>query len=390
MTRKKPALRIVAVCCFLALLMPTRAEAQSAGKSDTTVAVSPDRFNSRPLLTESQWQRLDTAVDRALLFIARNQSVDGSFPTHVSGQPGVTSLCVMALLSRGHIPNEGPYGKQLSRAIEYVLETQAPDGTLMLQRVAQTKGAHFEGNYNHSISGLMLGEVYGMSPTSQQERIRLAMEQALQLTRQQQLLPKRNPAERGGWRYMRRFGVTDADLSVTAWQLMFLRSARNAEFDVPQEWIDEALVYVRGSVDPVGKGFFYGLEGEDRYCTQAIAGAGIVSLALSGEHNTDLAKGAGDWILRNPLARYNRNRLGEDRYHYNIFYASQATFQLGGEYWFQYFPNLLDVLVENQNSDGSWQAESNGNDSRYGNLYSSALAVLALTPPYQILPIYQR
>ena len=100
--------------------------------------------------------------------------------------------------------------------------------------------------------------------------------------------------------------------------------------------------------------------------------------------------GAGKWILRHSFDRYNRARHPEDRYHYSAFYCSQAMFQLGGDYWHDFFPGLLDVLVEHQKPDGSWAAESNANDRKYGNVYSTALTVLTLTPPYQLLPIYQR
>lgn len=382
---------------LISLLPATSSFSQDAAARPAaapTKAAAPtvsDRFNARPLLAEGDWQRLDGAVDRALNFIANNQGPDGSFPTHISGQPAVTSLCIMAFLSRGHVPNEGPYGKQLARAIDYVLDMQDATGALMAERMTTRPAAHFEGNYNHSIAGLMLGEVYGMSPATQHERIQAAIERALELSRQQQLLPKRTRPEVGGWRYMRRFGVTDSDLSVTAWQLMFLRSARNAEFDVPQQWIDEAMGYVRRSFDPAEQGFVYGMYGEDRYVSRGMAGAGIVSLSLGGEHNSEIALQAGGYILKNGFDRYNRGGThAEDRYHYSAFYCSQAMFQLGGDYWFQFFPKLLDVLVDNQRGDGSWEAESLANDRKYGNIYSTALTVLTLTPPYQLLPIYQR
>ena len=38
---------------------------------------------------------------------------------------------------------------------------------------------------------------------------------------------------------------------------------------------------------------------------------------------------------------------------------------------------------------GSWQAEA-GEDARYGNTYTTAPMVLALTTPDQLLPIYPR
>jgi hypothetical protein len=362
-------------------------EGPAAGDSERSVGTNTDR----PLLSPGQWNQVDSSVDRALEFLSQRQNRDGSFTTHDSGQPAVTSLCVMAFLSRGHVPNQGQYGRLMVRAIDYVLDMQAPDGVIMKQRVSRIPEAHFEGNYNHAISGLMLGEVYGMTDPDQHERIREVIEQAIRFSRNQQLRRGKKPGEQGGWRYMRPYRLTDSDLSVTAWQLMFLRSARNAEFEVPEQYIQDAMGYIRRSFDPQQQGFVYGLYGTDRYCSRGMVGAGIVSLALGGEHQSDIAHAAGRWILDSSFERYNHQyRHHEDRYHYSAFYCSQAMFQLGGDYWHQFYPRLLKVLAENQNSDGSWDRESNGNDHKYGNLYTTALTVLTLTPPYQILPIYQR
>ncbi|MCA9110990.1 MAG: terpene cyclase/mutase family protein [Planctomycetaceae bacterium] len=363
---------------------------RSAVGDDGPVDIGESRFGSRPLLTDPQWKQLDGAVDRALTYLAHNQGRDGSYATHASGQPAVTALATMAFLASGYLPDEGKYQKEITRGVDYVLSMQAPDGAITLQRVGTHRAAHFEGNYNHAISGLMLTEVYGMTTADRQEEIRIVIEKALKQTRAQQTMPKRLPEDEGGWRYMRRFGVSDSDLSITAWELMFLRAARNAEFDVPSEWIDEAMGYIRRTYEPRQQGFRYGLRGEDNYVSRGMAGAGVVALALGGEHNSEMAQLTGQWILRHDFDRFNRTLSGEDRYHYGAFYCSQAMYQLGGDYWFDFFPRLLDVYVKNQNNDGSWDAESNGNDNKYGSLYSTALGVLALTPPYQILPIYQR
>ena len=65
-------------------------------------------------------------------------------------------------------------------------------------------------------------------------------------------------------------------------------------------------------------------------------------------------------------------------------------FQLGGDFWRKFFPRLLTVLAEAQHADGSWDIESLDAEANFGNIYTTALCVLSLTPPYQILPIYQR
>ncbi|HEX4072458.1 MAG TPA: hypothetical protein VHX68_14855, partial [Planctomycetaceae bacterium] len=97
-----------------------RADKPTADGAEQSKAKAPQQ----PLLTTEEWRRVDRAVERGLRFISKSQLDDGSFPTAANGQPGVTSLCVMALLARGHQPEKGPYGAQIARAIDYVLSIQ--------------------------------------------------------------------------------------------------------------------------------------------------------------------------------------------------------------------------------------------------------------------------
>ncbi|MBL8848511.1 MAG: hypothetical protein JNG89_02460 [Planctomycetaceae bacterium] len=202
--------------------------------------------------------------------------------------------------------------------------------------------------------------------------------------------PKRHARDNGGWRYMRPVGANDADLTATVWHLMFYRSAMNAGFEVPVDFVDDATGYVRRCYRGDEGDFVYALaDDEERYASGATVAGGIIALAMAGEHNTKMAQTAGRWILRNPFSNYNRRNHPDDRFHYSAYYCSQAMFQLGGEYWEQFYPAFQQVLLENQNADGSWEPEA-AHDARFGNAYTTALGVLSLTPPYQLLPIYQR
>jgi hypothetical protein len=122
-----------------------------------------------------------------------------------------------------------------------------------------------------------------------------------------------------------------------------------------------------------------------------MTGAGILCLSMAGQHQTPMARAAGDWLLRHPFKVFGDLIPGQDdRFFYGAYYCSQAMAQLGGRYWEQFFPPLVEVLLSNQASDGSWPAEPNNGDLIFGNEYTTALAVLSLTPPYQLLPVYQR
>ena len=133
------------------------------------------------VLTDAQWEQLDSTVDHALEYLAMNQEKDGSFEANIVGQPVVTSLCVLAFMSRGHTPTEGPYAKQLSRAIDFVLSQQQANGLLCRIRAGNPYYSR-TGAYNHAINGLMLCEAYGMTNSQQQPAIRSAIEKALALT----------------------------------------------------------------------------------------------------------------------------------------------------------------------------------------------------------------
>jgi hypothetical protein len=119
---------------------------------------------------------------------------------------------------------------------------------------------------------------------------------------------------------------------------------------------------------------------------------------MAGEHHTPMARAAGNWLLAHPYRGFGHLASASDRFFYGTYYSSQAMMQLGGRYWDQFFPSLVDALLSGQSSDGSWPPEIRssmrvagaGSEAMFGNVYSSALAVLSLTPPYQLLPIYQR
>lgn len=346
------------------------------------------------VLSPAKWQQVENSVDRALAWMASKQAVDGSFATLPAGQPGVTSLATMAFLSRGHQPGLGPYGQRISRAIDFVLSCQKANGLISLQTNDprdEQETAQYAAVYNHAISGLMLGEAYGQVTGQRAKAAKQAIERALKFSRQLQLRPK-PPIEKGGWRYTKVSDTGESDLSVTGWQLMFMRSAKNAEFEVPQAYADEAIAYVRRCWDERSGFFYYTTQkGSGAKFSRGMVGAGILSLSLAGQHQTPMARAAGDWLLAHPYRRFGELIGPSDQFFYSTYYCSQAMAQLGGRYWEQFFPPLAEVLLNSQAANGSWPLEvDGGGEAVFGNVYTTAMAVLSLTPPYQLLPVYQR
>jgi hypothetical protein len=353
----------------------------------------------RNVLSAAEWKRVDAAVDRALTWLASRQRDDGSFPTVPNGQPGVTGLCAMAFVSHGRSPSDAQFGSRLERIVDYIIACQKENGLIALlgdDRAELSRNvSHSVGvcsAYNHAIGSLTLSELYGMSDPKRARRMDTAIKKALSATLQMQRWPKQREVDRGGWRYIDHSDQWDSDLSITGWNLMFLRSARNAGFDVPKQAIDDAVAYIRRCYSKKHKTFEYRIENPERL-SRGMAGAGILALAHAGYHKSAEAQTAGEWILKHNFQAYNstpQELSDRDRYHYSLFNSCQGMYQLGGRYWQEFFPRVETVLLANQRPDGSWPADRNKNDAVFGNAYTTALVVMTLGAPNQLLPIFQR
>ena len=311
---------------------------------------------------------VDQAIVNALKFIASKQIPNGSWEAEPGNEStAVTSLAVMAFLAAGHVPNEGPYGRAIDRGISFVVNHQDSTGMLV------TKRGHGP-MYDHGISTLMLAEVIGMTEQGQAAQTRKALERAVRLILQAQKIRK-PPNESGGWRYQHT--SHDSDLSVTAWQLLALRAAKDIGCDVPVESIDRAVAYVKKCSDKRGFGYQPG-----QGSRSSMTASGILALQVCGHHeDKEVAVGI-EFLKRQPL------RFEDGWFFYGVYYNAISTYKFGGEDWLQTKANLFDELLKHQDPAGSWQAHNN--ELVQGPVYAASLSVLALTVEYGYLPIYQR
>ncbi len=305
--------------------------------------------------------QIDAAVDKALVFLARAQLPNGSYPEqHTS----IASLCVMAFLAKGYTPLSPLYGDTITRSVDFVLASQA-DGVLG------------NGMYNHDISTLMLSEISGMLDAARRHKVQSGLAKALKVILTAQALPKQD-AFRGGWRYAP--SSQDSDISHSGWAMMALRSAYNNGAGVPKKAVDEALGFILRCRNQDG-GFGYQPGGGSGV---ARAGIGLLCLELSGRHRDKPALSAAQYINGRSVL----NGWQGELHYYAFYYTSQSMFQLGGDEWEIFAPKLYDALLKLQNDDGSWKAAGSQEDSLP--CYRTAMAVLALSASYRQLPIYQR
>ena len=299
------------------------------------------------------------AAERALKWLAAKQRADGAW--EIGDQEGgpdvaVTSLVGMAFLSAGHVPGRGPYGDNVSRAVQYVLSCARRNGDM--------SGKHST-MYGHGFGMLFLSEVYGTSDDPEIGRkLRAAVTLALSAQKTD-----------GGWRYDPS-PAGPSDLSVTVCQIVALRAAHNAGVNVAKSSIDKAMTFVRKSA--WGDGSFRYMLASKEGGSLAMTAAGITALYWAGDYSApEIARG----LVR--LRLTGNMDVGDEHFFYTHYYVAQAMFQAGGEHWAAYFPTAREALLAAQAPDGSWTSPE-------GAPYATAMAAIVLQVPRQYLPIFQR
>ncbi|MDG1897963.1 MAG: terpene cyclase/mutase family protein [Fuerstiella sp.] len=317
-------------------------------------------------------QRIDDSVNRAVQWLATDQLPSGAWRADNYGEStAATSLAIMALMAAGHVPDEGPYGRHLTKGVAWVLSEQQANGLLV-----GAKRSHGP-MYSHGIATLMLAEVSGMVSGAQADRCQKGLERATKLIVDAQNHPKGRQHD-GGWRYQPTSG--DADLSVTAWQLLALRAAKDIGCDVPSQNIDRAIAYIKRLRVERGGGFGY-MAGHGATVTRS--GTGIVALEVCGEHRTPETMAAASLILSRPLTKQ------EHYFYYGVYYCTVGMYKVGGDEWKQARPVLYESVLDLQHPAGFWQP-LHGSERGAGNTYATAMSLLALCIEYGYLPIYQR
>ena len=149
------AIGLAAVCGLGAAAV----EAQSPAAPPPTTAA---------ILTEARIvERVTTAVDRALGYMASKQQSDGAW----TDNQAVNSLAILSYLGRGNVPGRGPYRDLLARAKRFILASQQPNGLF-----ASPRPSHGP-MYEHALSTLACAEMYGMDPDPElEEKLRKAVD----------------------------------------------------------------------------------------------------------------------------------------------------------------------------------------------------------------------
>ena len=301
------------------------------------------------------------AIERGLAYLATRQHDDGSIGSGGYRQNvAVGALTGMAFMSAGSTPGRGPYGEHLQKCVDHMLQNVGDRGFVVV-----SDSASHGPMYGHGFATLFLAEVYGMTMRGD---IREKLAKAVDLILQTQ-------NEDGGWRYQPQ--RKDADLSVTICQVMALRAARNAGLYVPNATIDRCIDYVKRSQNADG-GFMYMVQGGQSAFPRSAAG--VVALYSAGIYEGEAIEKGLKYLMRHlPRGGYSR----QSHYYYGHYYAVQAMWHAGDDYWKQWYPRIRDELISRQREDGAWM-------DAICPEYGTAMACVILQMPNNYLPIFQR
>lgn len=323
------------------------------------------------LETIAEPDEVDRAIAKGLGWLVQQQDeVSGVFAGKLPNT--YTALSCMALMASGHLPGRSVYGEHVRKGILYLV------------RVAEEEQGYF-GNekggrmYAHGICSLALAEAYGMMPTEEENRkVKEALALANRVTFDSQVTDKKNGSHYGGWRYEPK--PRDADLSVTVWLVLALRSSQNAQLTVPEEVIERALTYVRNTWEDGNKSYSY-QPGKNQSVSMRCAG--VVCMLALGDNATDALRKRHQRSMEF-LADFDPGK-GSSYYFYQSYYVATAANMIGEERRNEMLLRMEKALLRLQREDGSFE-KFKGHD---GGVYATAFSILTLAVRYQYLPIYQ-
>lgn len=325
------------------------------------------------------------AVELALKWLAATQQDDGRWEPRLTGagreqrvlghdrrgagaeaDTGITALATLAFMGAGNTHLEGPYRKNVQRALEFLVRSQRSDGCLAGD--AQL----FARMYCHSMALLALSEALAVTGDVRlYEPVRRGVEYT---TRSQSAID-------GGWRYQ---PGDRGDMSQFGWQVMALHSASIGGVAIPESTVDGMHRFL----DSCCSGQFGGLASYkpgEGVSTTMTAEALLCRYFMKNDIPESLRKEAESRLLRE-MPNSSRENL------YYWYYATMALYHGGGEAWEAWNRQLVPALLERQivtgNQTGSWAP--NGVWAGYGGrVYSTAMAALCLEVYYRYLPVWE-
>jgi hypothetical protein len=394
-TPAAPAPTAAALSRVAAVVLPVEGRVREIAKPFERRARENRPPADRPLIPAET----EAVVDRGLDFLVRAQQPDGrwSLGRYPGGTPAdapklqsdtaATGLALLSFLGAGHDHFDGRHRDTVRKGLEFLLSVQKPDGDLYIPSDQLSNSCAWL--YSHGIATMALCEAVGMTGD---EIVKPAAERACGF-----IVAAQHP-ERGGWRYTPR---SDADLSVSGWMLVALRSGQLAGLTIEGKPLDGVRGLLDAATAPAAAGrpvYLYNPRKPDQRPSQSstacMTALGTLMRLHTGSTASDQRVVDAAKALETAVPAYG-TREQKIRDCYLWYYASQVLVHTGGDGWERWYRALREQLAARQETTGekrgSWDPLGSVPDrwGLYGGrLYVTTLHLLTLEVPARRLPTY--
>jgi len=314
---------------------------------------------------ESKW---DAPIRAGLDWVAKSQSSLGHW-TASNYPTAMTALAGTALVASGSTATQGPYSKQIQRAVNYLIGKSRGNGLI---------GDPLTDNrytYGHGFSMLFLSQVLGEEEDSERR------EELISVLKKATDFSGKAQTQSGGWGYVSAADGNNFDEgSTTITQVQGLRGCRNAGIPVPTEVIENAKQYIYQCKNADG-GISYSSRNRGN-SRPAITAAALAALYNAGDYDSthvpDMLK-----YCKQHLHRITGGQEAFGHWHYTYLYYAQVVYRQGQDEWTPFRDALYERIVKDQTPAGNWT----GN---IGDIYVTACNLIMLQLDRAFLPIFQR
>jgi hypothetical protein len=184
----------------------------------------------------------------------------------------------------------------------------------------------------------------------------------------------------GGWAYQYAKSGGHTDVSVVGWQMQALKSCSHTglEFKGLDDCVAKGLEYLANCQAESGAFGYTGRPGKgDGH--HPLTGVGMLCFQMWGQGKGSVVRNAANHTLKTTKFDFKK---GADLYAH--YYESQAMMQRGTSEWKRYNEMFRDQLLNNQNTDGSWEIPPNSKHVKNKH-FSTCLCTLMLEVYYRFL-----
>jgi hypothetical protein len=310
----------------------------------------------------------EDAVVKALNWLQATQNSDGSWDTQ--HPVAMTGFALLAFLGHCETPQSPEYGETVLKGITYLVNIGMKNDGMLTNKDATS----IQWVYDHGIATYALAEAYTFC-----SKLNINIPNLDTVTKKAGDMIMQGQGDSGGWVY--RFASTNGgDNSVGFWQIQALKACKHtglwpaSKFTKPSRNALGWLEKVQGKEGAIGYR-------NDPKKSPALTGGGVLAFQMWDKGSSKNAKSGIKYIAGNSDFDWG----SENANLYYHYYNAQAMINHGGSEWNEYNLRFRDILLNNQNADGSW-TQGGVKHGPVNTHMATCLATLMLEVYYRFLP----